>query len=148
MRCCAVPCEDGAVCCELLTSAHAFSVLWASVDGSTTASLELPGSSAEMAVSMVRGSGMVSSEVSSGVAGCSGGSDLGHSSDSFGSGALSILCAMATVSSSVSGSDMVEEEDISDAVEDGSRGRERRRSFWRLSKAERDQNVFRKSCVH
>jgi len=42
---------------------------------------------------------------------------------------------------------MVEEEDISDAVEDGSRGRERRRSFWRLSKAERDQDVFRKSCA-
>jgi hypothetical protein len=78
---------------------------------------------------------MVASEVSSGVAGWSGtgGSDLGHSSESLSSGTVSIT--RATVSSSVGGSDMVDEEDMSDAVEDGSRGRERRRSFWRLSKS-------------
>lgn len=91
---------------------------------------------------MVRGSGMVSSEVSSGVAGCSGGSDLRHSSDSFGSGALSIRRALGTTSSSVSGSDIAEDEDRKDAVDDGSRGRERRRSFWRLSGARHDQDVF------
>lgn len=97
-------------------------------------------------MSMVRGSGIVSSDVSSGVAGCSGGSDLGHSSDSCGSGALSIRRATATTSSSVGGSDMVDDDDINDAVDDGSSGRERRRSFWRLSGARHGQDVFQRWC--
>jgi hypothetical protein len=37
---------------------------------------------------------------------------------------------------------MVDDEDMNDAVDDGSRGRERRRSFWRLSGARHDQDVF------
>lgn len=37
---------------------------------------------------------------------------------------------------------MVDDEDMKDAVDEGSRGRERRRSFWRLSKAMRDQDVL------
>ena len=120
----------------MLTSVAAVFVVGASVEGATFASVETSGSAGmETVVSTVRGSGMVSSEVSSGVAGCSGGSDFGHSPESFGCSALSISRATATVSSSVGGSDMADDEDMRDAVEDGSSGRERRRSFWRLSKS-------------
>jgi hypothetical protein len=52
---------------------------------------------------------------------------LAHSSSSLSIGSLTR--SRTFDSSSVGGSDMLEDEDMSDAEEDGSRGRERRRSF-------------------
>jgi hypothetical protein len=77
-----------------------------------------------MGVSSCSSSGAVASEVSSGVAGRS---DLRQSSGSFSSGSSSMSRKLD--SSSNGGSDMVDDDDMSDADEDGSRGRERRRSF-------------------
>jgi hypothetical protein len=77
-----------------------------------------------MGVSSGSSSGAVASEVSSGVAGRS---DFRQSSSSLTTGSLSMSRKLD--SSSNGGSDMVDDDDMSDAEDDGSRGRERRRSF-------------------
>ena len=73
-------------------------------------------------------SGAVSSDVTSGVVARSAGASVfGASGPGSGAFPLSRAC-----SSSVAGSDILDDDDINDAEEEGARGRERRRSFCLL----------------
>lgn len=121
----------GADCWELLGSAgksSCSSVGGASVDAAASTS------GTEVSTDFVSGDGCAtSSEVFSGASVGSGGSELRVSSGCSCTVEVEASLSRATNSSSVGGSDMVDEEDMSDALEDGSSGRERRRSFCRLS---------------
>jgi hypothetical protein len=128
------PCDADAdaLCWELLISVGAVSMVCGSVDDSTVGCVVVwVSSSAGPALLLAVGvSGTASSGAASGVVGCAVVVSVFGASGP-GSGAFPLPHA-CSCSSPVAGSDMLEDDDISDAEEEGSRGRERRRSFWRL----------------
>lgn len=127
------PCDADALCWELLISVGAVSMVCGSVDASAVGCVVVwislsAGAALVLAVGV---SGTASSGTASGVVGCAVVSVVGASGP--GPGAFPFpLPRACSCSSPVAGSDMLEDDDISDADEEGSRGRERRRSFWRL----------------
>lgn len=133
------PCDADALCWELLISVGAVSMVCGSADASVAGCVVVvvvvvfwvsfsAGAALVLAVGV---SGTASSGTASGVVGCAVVSVVGASGP--GPGAFPFpLPRACSCSSPVAGSDMLEDDDISDADEEGSRGRERRRSFWRL----------------